>query len=154
MLFFRIFFALAVAVLAAAETHTIHFDNACGRGTPMIYQNFKQLHSGPGDYTFQGEARSVIAFLQTGNCGANGEGCTMVEFTLVNGGQVSSTDVTLIPPHTFSVATGFGYYNGCDGVGNNCQSANCPGAFHQTGDYGAQRQCVHDNVNLAITFCK
>ena len=115
----------------------------------------------------------------------------MVEFTLVNGGQVSSTDVTLIPPcvqsivlqgthcsyiylsysHTFSVATGFGYYNGCDGVGNNCQSASCPGAFHQTGDYGAQRQCVHDNVcfglvlsqalnadtdpqvNLAITFC-
>ena len=33
MLFFQIITTLAVAVLAAAETHTIHFDNACGRGT-------------------------------------------------------------------------------------------------------------------------
>ena len=33
MLFFQAIITLAVAVLAAAETHTIHFDNACGRGT-------------------------------------------------------------------------------------------------------------------------
>ncbi|KAL1745510.1 hypothetical protein HDZ31DRAFT_36279 [Schizophyllum fasciatum] len=152
MFFFQTVVALAVAALALAETHTIHFDNACGYGTPVIYQNFQKIAS--GDHTFQGEARSVIAFLQTGKCGANGEGCTMVETTLINNG-VSSTDVTLIPPHTFSVPTGFGYYNGCDGVGNNCQSANCPGAFHKTNDYGAQRQCTgHNNVNLAITFCK
>ncbi|KAI4525162.1 hypothetical protein K523DRAFT_314053 [Schizophyllum commune Tattone D] len=151
MFFVQALFALGAAALAAAETHTIHFDNACGYGTPVIYQNFQQISS--GDHTFNGPASAVIAFLQTGNCGANGENCSMVEFTLVNGG-VSSTDVTLIPPHTFSVPTGFGYYNGCDGVGNDCTSANCAGAFHKTDDYGAQRQCTADNVNLAITFCK
>ncbi|TRM62235.1 hypothetical protein BD626DRAFT_404106 [Schizophyllum amplum] len=149
--FVKSLFVLAAATYVAAETHTIHFDNACGYGTPVIYQNFQKLAS--GDYTFNGPAYSVIAFLQTGNCGANGEGCTLLETTLINGG-VSSTDVSLIPPHTFSVPTGFGYYNGCDGTGNDCTSGNCAGAFHVTDDYGAQRQCTSNNVNLAITFCK
>ena len=49
--------------------------------------------------------------------------------------------------HTFSVPTGFGYYNGCDGVGNDCTSADCAGAFHKTDDYGAQRQGTADNVS-------
>ncbi|GAW09208.1 glycopeptide protein [Lentinula edodes] len=63
-----------------------------------------------GAYTSNGPLEAAIAYLDVG-CGANGEGCTMVETTLVNPtspGSGSSTDITLISPHTFSVTTGFG----------------------------------------------
>ena len=46
-----------------------------------------------------------------GGCGFNGEGCTLIETTLVNPtspGSGSSTDISLIPPHSFSVTSGFG----------------------------------------------
>ena len=49
--------------------------------------------------------------LVVGACGDNGEGCTLVETTLVNPGAPgsgSSTDLSLIYPHAFSVTTGFG----------------------------------------------
>lgn len=42
-----------------------------------------------------------FCFLQKGNCGFNGEGCTLVETTLQNpttAGSGSSTDLSLIPP--------------------------------------------------------
>ena len=48
---------------------------------------------------------------QSGSCGLNGEGCTLIETTLKNPtspGAGSSTDISLIPPHTFSVTSGFG----------------------------------------------
>jgi len=51
----------------------------------------------------------------TGGCGNDGEDCTLVEASLING--ASSADISLIPPHEFSVTSGFGYYDGCDGVG-------------------------------------
>ena len=37
MFFVQALFALGAAALAAAETHTIHFDNACGYGTVSIF---------------------------------------------------------------------------------------------------------------------
>ncbi|CAE6358572.1 unnamed protein product [Rhizoctonia solani] len=152
---------LAVTLMAAlsvqAERHVVHFDNRCGRGTPTLIQGGRVLSTG-GDYVSNGPLVAAIAYLQTGQCGFNGENCSMLETTLKNptcAGCGSSTDVSLIPPHKFHVTTGFGYYGGCDGVGNNCKSASCcpSGAFCKTDDYQSQRQCQANDVNLAITFC-
>ena len=52
-----------------------------------------------------------MADVLLGKCGFNGDGCTLIETTLVNPtapGSGSSTDISLIPPHAFSVTSGFG----------------------------------------------
>ncbi|KAJ6468507.1 hypothetical protein C8R47DRAFT_1223308 [Mycena vitilis] len=156
------FALLAVAVgNVAAESHTVTFTNNCGYGTPTLIQGASVLSTG-GAYTIGGPLNAAIAYLQTGkwlvvrSCGFNGEGCTMIETTLKNpvtAGGGSSTDITLISPHAFSVTTGFGYYNGCDGAGADCTNANCATAFHSSGDTQVQVACQTNNVNLAITFC-
>ncbi|VDC03343.1 unnamed protein product [Peniophora sp. CBMAI 1063] len=134
-----------------AETHTITFDNRCGKGTPKLKQNFQTLSTG-GAYTHNGPFTAAIAYLDTGNCGDSGENCVIVETSLINGG-ISSTDLSLIPPHAFQATTGFGYYHGCDGAGADCTNGNCNTAFHKTDDYQVQVQCTASDVNLAITFC-
>ncbi|KZO97696.1 hypothetical protein CALVIDRAFT_512853 [Calocera viscosa TUFC12733] len=148
-----------LARVARAESHTISFINSCGSGTPTLILNGQVASSG-APYTSSGSL-SGIAYLQTGACNFNGENCSLLEFTLTdNGGQggVSSVDVSLIPPHAFSVPTGF-YYDGvaeCQGDGNACDDANCgpDHAFFQSTDYTAQVQCSTDqDVNLVITFC-
>ncbi|KAJ7478199.1 hypothetical protein FB451DRAFT_1556966 [Mycena latifolia] len=147
---------LAIAVsTVVAETHTISFTNNCGFGSPRLIQGANVLSTG-GAYTINGPLRGAIAYLQTGGCGFNGEGCTIIETTLVNpstAGSGASTDISLIAPHSFSVTTGFGYYNGCGGAGADCTSASCPTAFHVSTDTFVQVACQTDNVNLAITFC-
>ena len=58
-----------------------------------------------------GSAIDLLSPTHPGNCGFNGEGCTLIETTLVNvapGNAGSSTDISLIPPHSFSVTSGFG----------------------------------------------
>jgi len=154
--FTRIAVVVAAAVaVARAESHTVHFTNNCGFGTPTLVQNGNILSTG-GDFTSNGPFISAIAYLQTGGCGLNGEGCTLIETTLVNPtspGSGSSTDISLIPPHTFSVTSGFGYFNGCNGAGADCTNAGCGTAFHQPGDNNVQVACQTDNVDLAITFC-
>ncbi|KAG8703059.1 hypothetical protein FRC08_003094 [Ceratobasidium sp. 394] len=162
MLFSKPIISVATVVLFAAigvsaERHVVHFDNRCGYGTPTLIQGGNVLSTG-GDYVSDGPLTAAIAYLQTGNCGFNGENCSLLETTLKNPdcpGCGSSTDVSLIPPHSFSVTTGFGYYGGCDGVGNDCTSADCcpGGAFCTPTDYESQRQCQDNDVNLAITFC-
>ncbi|KAL5524148.1 hypothetical protein ACEPAG_8321 [Sanghuangporus baumii] len=149
-------FSLLVAVGALAETHTITFENNCGSGTPQLVQNGNVLSTG-APFTSNGPLPAVIAFLQTGSCGQNAEGCTLVETTLQNpatAGGGSSSDISLIPPHTFSVASGFRYENGCDGTGTDCTDANCPLAFRQPSDTFAQVACQANDVNLVITFCE
>ncbi|KAJ7747804.1 hypothetical protein B0H16DRAFT_1554625 [Mycena metata] len=81
-----------------AETHTVHFTNLCGFGTPTLIQGLNVLSTG-GDHTINGELHGAIAYLQTGGCGFNGEGCTLVELSLKNG--FSSADLSLIPPTRF-----------------------------------------------------
>ncbi|KAJ7176365.1 hypothetical protein C8R43DRAFT_867758, partial [Mycena crocata] len=100
------------------------------------------------DFRTNGPLISAIAYLQTGACGFNGEGCTLLETTLSNG--FSSTDVSLIPPHTFSVTTGFGYFNGCDGVGADCTHPDCPEAFENSEETFKQKGCSAADVNLAV----
>ncbi|KAH8113589.1 glycopeptide [Phellopilus nigrolimitatus] len=146
---------LLAVIGARAETHTVHFTNNCGFGTPTLIQGANVLSTG-ADYVSNGPLISAIAYLQTGNCGFNGEQCTLIETTLVNPttpGSGSSTDISLIPPHAFSVTSGFGYYGGCDGAGADCTSADCTTAFHVSTDTGVQVACQVDNCNLAITFC-
>jgi len=154
-------YALISAIIMVAvtsvrsETHTVTFDNRCGHGTPLLKANFKTLSTGSA-YTTNGPLEAAIAYLDTGSCGSNGEGCLLVETTLKNPtapGAGSSTDISMIPPHAFSVSTGFGYHNGCEGAGADCTDANCPTAFHVATDYQAQVQCEDNNVNLVITFC-
>ncbi|KAJ7166541.1 hypothetical protein C8R43DRAFT_1095044 [Mycena crocata] len=146
---------LALAASVTAERHIVTFANNCGRGTPMLIQGPNVLSRGEA-HTVNGPLNSAIAYLQTGSCGFNGDGCTMVEITLKNPttpGGGSSTDLTLIPPHAFSVTTGFGYYNGCDGAGADCTSGNCPTAFHVSTDTHVQVACQTNDVNLVVTFC-
>lgn len=66
----------------------------------MLIQGANVLSTG-GAYTINGPLSSAIAYLQTGACLFNGEGCTTVETTLRNPpspGAGSSTDLTLIYP--------------------------------------------------------
>jgi len=138
-----------------AETHTISFDNKCGYGDPQLIQGGKVLTN--SSYTSNGVFSSGIAYLQTGGCGFNGEGCTLLEMTLTNptsvAGSGSSTDISLITPHAFVVPVAFAYENGCDGQGVACNSADCSTAFFQPDDTTVQVACQADNVNLLITFC-
>ncbi|TBU24836.1 hypothetical protein BD311DRAFT_765865 [Dichomitus squalens] len=149
---------LAVAAFAGsalAESHTVTFNNRCGHGTPTLVQNGRILSTG-ANYVSNGPLVAAIAYLQTGSCGLNGEGCTLIETTLQNPttpGSGSSSDISLIPPHTFSVTSGFGYFGGCDGAGADCTSADCSTAFHNPDDTWVQVACQINNVNLAITFC-
>ncbi|GJE97620.1 glycopeptide [Phanerochaete sordida] len=154
--FLTLFASAAMFTGAYAETHLVTFVNQCGHGTPLLKANGKTLSTGQ-TVTFNGPLISAIAFLQTGSCGDNGEGCTLIETTLRNPtspGSGSSTDISLIPPHSFSVTSGFGYFNGCDGAGADCTSGSCTTAFHKSTDTGVQVACQTNNVNLAITFCK
>ncbi|THU85359.1 Glp-like protein [Dendrothele bispora CBS 962.96] len=146
----------ALVASAHAESHTVIFDNRCKFGTPTLIQGPNVLGTGNGPFNFNGPLNSAIAYLQTGSCGFNGEGCTLIETTLRNPtspGSGSSTDISLIPPHVFSVTSGFGYFNGCDGAGADCTNPNCPTALTNSGQTDRQVPCQVDNVNLAITFC-
>ncbi|KAJ6487036.1 hypothetical protein C8R45DRAFT_1053640 [Mycena sanguinolenta] len=137
---------------ALAETHTVTFANKC----PLLIGQGGAVLSTGGAYTSNGPLFGAIAYLQTGGCGFNGEGCALVETTLVNptsAGSGSSTDISLIPPHAFSVTTGFGYIGACSPAGGDCNNANCNTAFHQPSDTFVQVACQQHNANLVITFC-
>ncbi|KAG2072102.1 hypothetical protein BDR04DRAFT_1192143 [Suillus decipiens] len=157
-LFFSFFLGIfSVIGVGAAETHTIKFINQCGHGTPCLVVNGKNVSTGQ-DYVVN-SIFSAIAYLQTGQCGVNGEDCTLLEMNLANPacpGCGSSVDISLIEPHLFNVETSFSYYNGCDGFGADCESCNsadCAVAFYAPEDWYAQRQCEANNVDLLIAFC-
>ncbi|KAF9011333.1 hypothetical protein BDQ17DRAFT_1420720 [Cyathus striatus] len=148
-----ILFALAACVLG--EKHTVTFENNCGYGTPRLIQGPKVLSTGE-PYTSDGPLYSVIAYLQTGDCGYDGIGCSLVETSLINPtcpGCGSSSDISLIPPLAYSVPVDFTYYGGCDGLGATCSSADCETAFFDPDDNEVQVACQDDDVNLKITFC-
>ncbi|GBE80221.1 hypothetical protein BKA93DRAFT_816053 [Sparassis latifolia] len=155
MAFFKLTAAFIVAALAAtrvaAETHTVSFTNNCGYGTPILRDGSGNTLSTGGSYTANNALDGLISYLQTGGCGDNGESCTLIEATLSNG--YSSADISLISPHAFSVTSGFGYYDGCDGAGADCTYSGCPDAFTSPDQTYKQVGCSADNVNLAITFC-
>ncbi|KII85627.1 hypothetical protein PLICRDRAFT_178672 [Plicaturopsis crispa FD-325 SS-3] len=155
------FFKLAVAFVAAAvavvqvsaESHVVTLVNNCGRGTPVLKVNGNTLSTG-GSYVSNGPLVAAISYLDTG-CGADGEGCTLVETTMKNPttpGSGSSTDISLIPPLAFSVKASFAYKNGCSN-GASCDSASCPTAFHVPTDTHVQQACQADNAGLTITYC-
>jgi hypothetical protein len=76
--------------------------------------------------------------------------------------------------HEFSVTTGFGYYDGCDGAGADCKfyfaldseasvedyvnlifsgtDADCPTAFHESDQTYVQVGCTADNVSFDSIF--
>ncbi|KLO16733.1 hypothetical protein SCHPADRAFT_198248 [Schizopora paradoxa] len=159
MLHFTRFLAMIATGVASvtAESHTIHFTNLCGFGTPIIAQNGIILSTG-ADFTTNGPFIDGMAYLQTGGCGLNGEGCTIVETTLRNpttlGGNGSCTEIVQTSTDFLSIE--FSYFinnSGCITItGGNCP-ANC-----STGlvPFPSQTECVTcdlDNVNLAINLC-
>ncbi|KAF8998259.1 hypothetical protein BDQ17DRAFT_1283448 [Cyathus striatus] len=146
---------LTFATYVLAERHIVTFDNRCGYGTPRLIQGSNILSNGE-QYTSNGPINSAIAYLQTGNCGFDGIGCSLVEMSLVNPtcpGCGSSADISLIPPLAFSDSVEFTYYGGCDGSGATCSSKDCETAFFVPDDNQVQVQCQEDDVNLKITFC-
>ncbi|KAJ6496310.1 glycopeptide [Mycena sanguinolenta] len=154
-------FKRAIAILAGiagvvAETHTITFTNDCPDPDfqiPTLMQGNILLSNGTQPFTIDGPLVGAIAFLQTGRCGGfgglPGNGCGIVEMTLVNpstAGSNSSTDINIAFPFPFNVVLSFEYFNGCDGIGSNCTNEACPASQLPV-------SCDADNVNLAISFC-
>ncbi|KAH9174041.1 hypothetical protein EDB89DRAFT_1849364 [Lactarius sanguifluus] len=158
MSFFSVL-SLVVAMIAGtglsrAESHTIRFDNQCGKGTPQLVIGGEVLSNGE-DWTSNGP-QAGIAYLQTGQCLLNGEHCTLLEFNLNNpacAGCGSSVDISLVDPHALNVPITFSYFNGCDGQGATCTTPDCRTAFHRSDDNQVQVACQVDNVDLLITFC-
>ncbi|CCL99887.1 uncharacterized protein FIBRA_01912 [Fibroporia radiculosa] len=155
-MFSKVTIALVAAAMAfvqvRGESHTVTFTNDCGYGTPYLWGPDGVLLSTGSPYTSNGPADGLIAYLQIGPCGNNGENCTLVEASLNNAGG-SSADISLIPPHSFTVASGFDYYNGCDGQGTDCTDNDCPDAFREPNQTGFEVVCLAANVDLNIKFC-
>ncbi|KAF7376128.1 Glp-like protein [Mycena sanguinolenta] len=148
-----LFLASTIGVVHA-ESHTVSFDNRCGFGTPQLIKGGSVLTT--TSYTSSGAFDAAIAYLQTGDCLFNGENCTLLELTMTNPvatGGGSSADISLIPPHAFSVPARIEFYGGCDGIGTTCDSQSCTTAFRQPDDTWVQIACQDNNVNLLITFC-
>jgi len=147
---------LALVANVNAESHTVSFDNRCGRGTPTLIQGGNVLSTGE-PFTSNGALSSFIAYLQTGECLFNGEGCTLFEASLQNPtapGSGSSADISLIAPHAFNVAVGFSYDGSCASQGTTiCSSPSCDTAFFKPDDTFVQVACQDNDVNLLITFC-
>ncbi|KIP10569.1 hypothetical protein PHLGIDRAFT_219719 [Phlebiopsis gigantea 11061_1 CR5-6] len=147
-----IFVALLVGV--QAETHTITFINNCGFGTPTLEDNGEVLSTGQ-TVTVNGPLTGAIAFLQTGSCGYNGEGCTVIKLNLENPttlGTGSSAEISISPPHAFSVPSGFGFTNGCEGIGGDCTTANCPLGTLPGGPV-SPIACQSNDADIVILFC-
>jgi len=159
---FSTFFIVVLAIFAVyvrAESHTVKFQNNCGKGTPVLLAAGTFLANG-SDYTSNGPIQSAISYLQTGQCLENGENCAIVEMNINNptcAGCGPSVDISLISPHALNVPVAFAFYGGtgdtCDGLGAVCSTDNCDTAFFQPNDNQVQRACQADNVNLLITFC-
>jgi hypothetical protein len=120
-------------------------------------------------------AFSGIAYLQTGACLFNGEGCALLETTLIDPGCPgcgSSTDISLIAPHVLNVPVracsprvashaltmgaqiAFAYTSGtCAGRGTACTTPACTSAFFVPTDNQVQVQCEDTDADLEITFC-
>ncbi|CAL1707121.1 unnamed protein product [Somion occarium] len=148
-------FVLFTASTVYAEKHTVRFQNHCGHGTPTLIQGAETLSTGQ-DYTSEGVLSSAIAYLQTGDCGFNGENCAIVEMTLGNShciGCGSSVDISLIPSHALNVETSFSFFGGCDGSGATCATKDCKTAFFVPDDNQVQVSCQSNDVGLLITFC-
>ncbi|KAI0266973.1 hypothetical protein BC834DRAFT_822858 [Gloeopeniophorella convolvens] len=158
------FFTLALAALTAAaavraESHTISFDNQCGKGTPQIVIGGQIVSNGEPWTTGSqaGIACLTVAWRRAGNCGLNGENCSLLEFNLNNPapgceGCGSSTDISLIDPHALNVPVAFEYVDGCNGQGNSCSTPDCAGAFHNPDDWQTQVACQTDNVRSRRTL--
>ncbi|KAF9050147.1 hypothetical protein BJ165DRAFT_1342356 [Panaeolus papilionaceus] len=132
-----------------AETHTIRFDNQCGFGSPRLLQKGTVLSTGD-PYTHTGPFWAGIAYLQTGNCWLNGEGCTLVEMSLANPtcpGCGSSADISLIPPFTVPFNHYISYSGGCNGQGATCSTKDCKTAFFVPDDNHVQVQCQTNDVS-------
>ncbi|GJE97615.1 glycopeptide [Phanerochaete sordida] len=150
-------FACSAAAQTSTELHMIQFVNNCGFGTPLLKASTNNITISMGEaVTISGPLVDAVAFLQTGSCGDAGEGCTAVSITLRNPtspGDGSSVVILEAPPYAFSVATGFGYFNGCDGAGQDCTFPGCPDPGCLPGHCPEPTDCEADNVNLAVTFC-
>ncbi|EPQ51485.1 hypothetical protein GLOTRDRAFT_132851 [Gloeophyllum trabeum ATCC 11539] len=147
---------------ALAESHTISMTNNCGSGRPVfLYQG----HPNPqGPTTINGQVLGGIAWLDGfsgANCLSSGVNCGAVEFTLRNDApNQNAADFTLeadasLGNHRFTYPMRYQYTGGgaCNGISDNCPSANnCPHAFTQPTN-GTPLQCLGQDAGIHITFC-
>ncbi|KAF8600276.1 hypothetical protein BDV93DRAFT_496924 [Ceratobasidium sp. AG-I] len=140
------------------ESHTITFQNNCGKGTPQLQRNGKILSTGE-PFTQKGRHLVATAWLATDGCGPSGENCTLVELDLMNAINTttdSSTNILIADQYKFSVPVKFQYFGSCS-TSNECLSASCcpQGAVCNDSepDNMSERLCLANNANVAITFC-
>lgn len=137
-------FAIAAlsAAVVKAESHTVSFINNCGYGLPTLEQGGESIGINE-NYTYinDGPLTNAVAYLDTGDCGFYGSGCTSFDFTLENGD--SSAIYAL---NGYNVPGGFQYYHGCSGSFN-CTNENCGDLLIQEID------CSANNVDIRFTFC-
>ncbi|KAH9931892.1 uncharacterized protein B0H18DRAFT_1208712 [Fomitopsis serialis] len=148
--------ALLMKLVHAQETHYVSLVNNCGQGYPVLGGLYGEFYNASETSLFKGPAWGLIAYLQyTDNNGMHLAAfyARPMVLSLLDRKQRISVDITLVPPHEFSVTTGFGYYGGCDGSGLDCTSADCIEAKHDSSQGDRQIACTAPNVNLAITFC-
>ncbi|KAL5507064.1 hypothetical protein ACEPAH_6520 [Sanghuangporus vaninii] len=143
---------------AAQESHKVTFTNNCGHGTPMLVKGADILSQGGGEFVSNGSLESAIVYLNNGangECSHDGNQCSMVEITLLNGkdGKSSQADITLIGEHTFSDPIGFEYTDGCPGLGAYCGETGCNTAYHVSDDDCVLVGCAADNAGINIIFC-
>ncbi|EIW52330.1 glycopeptide [Trametes versicolor FP-101664 SS1] len=143
--------AVCASTLVSAEGH-LRIIYRCGSGTPTLVQGGRVLSTG-GDFVSNGPLNSAVAYLQTGQCGFDGQNCAAVEMTLANPSD-SFADISLIPPHAFNVGSvSFRFFGTCSGFGATCASAGCGAAMHSADDTGAIVFCGESDVNLLVEFC-
>ncbi|OCB90331.1 hypothetical protein A7U60_g2430 [Sanghuangporus baumii] len=152
------FIPALVGQAAAQESHKVTFTNNCGHGTPMLVKGEDVLSEGGGEYVSNGALESAIVYLNNGangECSHDGNQCSMVEITLLNGedGKSSQADISLIDEHTFSDPIGFEYTDGCSGLGAYCGESGCNTAYYVSNDDCVLVGCAADNAGINIIFC-
>ncbi|KAH7912705.1 hypothetical protein BJ138DRAFT_743701 [Hygrophoropsis aurantiaca] len=123
--------------------HTVNMTNNCGFGIPTLDQ-IPSITLATGSQSYTNGTVQAGAFLNTGYCGPNGGNCTTVDIAMND--TYSTVVVDLIPTHVFSVPVGFTYFNGCDGAGVSCLTADCVNAIRDPPETSGIVTCTASGV--------
>ncbi|KAH7883342.1 hypothetical protein F5I97DRAFT_228907 [Phlebopus sp. FC_14] len=137
-------------------THTVNMTNNCGfgvvrRNTSPTLDQIPSITLATGSQSYTNATVQAGAFLNTGYCGPNGGNCTTVDISMND--TMSVVVVDLIPTHVFSVPVGFTYFNGCDGAGVSCLSADCINAIRDPSEDSGIVTCSVAGAGVLVTFC-
>ncbi|KAK0490127.1 hypothetical protein EDD18DRAFT_1416732 [Armillaria luteobubalina] len=108
-------------VSAVAASHTIHFLNYCGSGTPTVYTHGKRTSIDDGTtYSSNEDDYGVIyTFLEQGSCGNDGIKCTTVgvDLTIPEASLSKKSKYSVPLSLQYSCANGSVYFAQCYSLG-------------------------------------